>query len=318
MLRNTLIILTLLFGLFTQAQNATLGYRIEGDVVVFTFDPRDYYEATEDGTHDRLDFEDLEIYKVSVSGQFNNWSREGWVMKKLDTNTFELRKKLADFTDEFSWEFKFIVNNRYWAEPSDDKASNLADAKEGNQWLHVYNLKLYTAQIDDEGNVDFHLPGYTDAHEVILAGSFNKWNEHAFKMKKIEGGWKLTLSLKPDVYQYKFIVDGHWMHDPHNPEKVINEFDTYNSVAVVTGKVTFTLEGFNDAEKVVLAGSFNDWNEESMTMTHMDGKWLYTLDLPGGKHHYKFIVDGKWMTDPQNPVKEYDYKGNINSVKMVQ
>ncbi|GAA3608089.1 hypothetical protein GCM10022396_26690 [Flavivirga amylovorans] len=34
--------------------------------------------------------------------------------------------------------------------------------------------------------------------------------------------------------------------------------------------------------------------------------------------YYKFIVDGKWMTDSDNPIREYDGKGNINSVCIIK
>ncbi|GAA4974483.1 hypothetical protein GCM10023315_26280 [Algibacter aquimarinus] len=53
-------------------------------------------------------------------------------------------------------------------------------------------------------------------------------------------------------------------------------------------------------------------------MRKMDYGWKYVIPLSGGKHHYKFIVDGKWIADPNNSVKEYDGEGNINSVCMVK
>ena len=53
-------------------------------------------------------------------------------------------------------------------------------------------------------------------------------------------------------------------------------------------------------------------------MTKISEGWQYTLLLSGGKHHYKFIVDGVWILDPINPVKEYVGEGNINSVYMVK
>lgn len=317
MIKLKVIILFCLLGSMAVSQTKTLGYRIEGNEVVFTFDSRDYEKATKDGTAERLDFDDLDIYTISVSGEFNNWSKEGWKMRRTGPYTFELRKKLKDFTDEFSWEFKYIVNNKYWAEPG-KTASNLANAKKGNFWLHVYNLKMYTAEVNDTGNARFHLPGHLNAKKVILAGSFNRWDENAFKMKKGKNGWTLALQLKPDTYQYKFIVDGEWMEDFHNPEKVRNEFHGYNSVITITKKTTFKLPGHQNAQKVVLAGSFNDWNEEKLIMKKLDGSWQYSLDLKGGKYHYKFIVDGKWITDPNNRMREYDGHGNINSVKLVE
>lgn len=67
-----------------------------------------------------------------------------------------------------------------------------------------------------------------------------------------------------------------------------------------------------------MSGSFNGWNEHKLKMQKTDNAWVKTINLNGGKHHYKFIVDGEWITDPDNSVKEYDYSGNINSVKMVR
>jgi len=46
--------------------------------------------------------------------------------------------------------------------------------------------------------------------------------------------------------------------------------------------------------------------------------WIFTTQLSGGKHHYKFIVDGNWYLDPTNSVEEYVGNRNINSVKMVK
>jgi len=59
---------------------------------------------------------------------------------------------------------------------------------------------------------------------------------------------------------------------------------------------------------------FNNWSEENYVITKVDDCWIYNKKLSTGKYHYKFIVDGKWIIDPKNTVKEYDYKGNINSV----
>lgn len=53
-------------------------------------------------------------------------------------------------------------------------------------------------------------------------------------------------------------------------------------------------------------------------MTKTKKGWIFKTKLSGGKYHYKFIVDGKWKLDPNNPIKEYDWDGHINSVKMVK
>ncbi|NMH88118.1 glycogen-binding domain-containing protein [Flavivirga algicola] len=294
------------------------GYKIKGDTVVFAFDVRDYSKFTQEHTGQIHDFEDFDIENVVVSGEFNLWSRDHWKMKKIDEFNYELRKHVEDFTDAFSWEFKFVINNAYWAEPT-KKDPNVAKAtKNGRKLRGVYNLKMYTAYPHKNGNASFKLKGYKNAKKVILAGSFNKWNESLFKMNKTESGWELTLQLKPDIYQYRFIVDGHWMEDPHNPNKIENEFGEYNSVIDIKEYTAFKLKGYTNAKKVILSGSFNNWNKHDFVMRKMDYGWKYVVPLSGGKHHYKFIVDGVWIVDPNNSVKEYDDKGHVNSVCMIK
>ncbi|MFY0603369.1 MAG: hypothetical protein JXQ93_05435 [Flavobacteriaceae bacterium] len=293
------------------------GYRIDGDYIVFRFNKNDYINATNDHTKTKIDFSDLNINEVFVSGRFNDWSKDQWKMKKISNDIYELKKKLTDLND-FKLEFKFVVNQSYWAEPTDD-FMNITPAKTSNgKELYTYNLKVLLAYPSKDGNYTFRLPNYIDANEVILSGSFNKWNEEVFKMNKTKDGWELKLKLKPSYYEYKFIVDGKWIEDPNNTNKVTNEFGGFNSFIDIKTEVTFLLTKFKDAKKIMLASSFNDWNEEACPMKKTDKGWLYTIKLSVGKYHYKYIVDGKWVLDPDNSVKEYDFDGNINSVKMVK
>jgi tetratricopeptide (TPR) repeat protein len=76
--------------------------------------------------------------------------------------------------------------------------------------------------------------------------------------------------------------------------------------------VLFFLRGNLDANHVSLSTSFSNWS--SIAMTRTDGGWIVHIDLPEGKHFYKFIIDGKWHTDDDNLLAEYDGQGNTNSV----
>ena len=293
------------------------GYRIEGDEVVFTFNKKDYSLLSSDKDHEWVTLDEVSISKVAVAGEFNDWSNNAWSMEKINDSMYQFRKKISDFKDKFDWQFKFVINDHYWAEPTEAKYVVPAKSRKGND-LYVYNLRMFTAIPSESGNATFNLKGFQDAENVVLSGSFNKWNEDVFKMKRNDEGWTITLKLRPDTYYYKFIVDGNWIEDPNNPDKVINEYGGFNSVVSIEGKITFYLAGYENAQDVVLSGGFNDWSEESYKMIKTDSGWTLTTSLAGGKHHYKFIVDGKWITDPTNPIKEYDGKGNINSVVMVK
>jgi len=305
-----LLFISFVFSFNSYAQLKSIkGYKIIGEDVIFVFNINDYPNIKYNG--DPVD-------NVFVSGEFNNWAKDQWPMSKANDSTYLLTKDLSLFTSDFDWEFKFIINSEHWAEPSSD-FENIADAKtEDGHRLMVYNLKLYSAFITDYGNISFKLKGHKNAKKVILSGTFNRWDESGFKMKQTEDGWKVTLQLRPDIYQYRFIVDGNWIEDPQNPSKVENEYQGFNSVIDVQKNVKFQLCEFEDAQTVILSADFNNWTEQDFKMTKVDGCWVYNQKLSGGKYHYKFIVDGNWITDPENTVKEYDNEGHINSVCMVK
>lgn len=316
-----ILILLLAYATLARAQpeeEPYRGYFFEGDEVVFEFDLRYFGEATRHHTGERVDFDDLDVYEVAVAGDFNNWSRKKWKMKKVGPQRYQLRKRITDFDDAIQWEYKFVVNGKYWAEPPEDIRNKSKVTHDNKVWEEVYNLSLYSARQSPEGNARFFLPGFPEAESVVLSGSFNGWDEQAFAMDKAEGGWATRLQLDAGRYEYKFIVDGQWMEDPNNPDKRKNEHDTYNSILHVTKPVTFRLENYDKADRVFLAGSFNDWVPDNIPMQRQGNAWAVSLELPGGKHWYKFVVDGKWIADPANPFREHDGMGNINSVVVVK
>jgi len=84
------------------------------------------------------------------------------------------------------------------------------------------------------------------------------------------------------------------------------------------GNTTFRLPGYERANVVVLAGSFNYWNQSQYLFGREGDEWICRIDLEPGKHAYKFIVDGNWILDPANPNTEDDDYGVKNSVIMVR
>jgi len=73
-----------------------------------------------------------------------------------------------------------------------------------------------------------------EAQEVTLAGDFNNWDTKANPLKKDKNGmWKVSLSLKPGRYKYRFFVDSNWENDPSCSCCVPNEFGSQNCVRIV-------------------------------------------------------------------------------------
>ena len=73
------------------------------------------------------------------------------------------------------------------------------------------------------------------AESVYLCGDFNEWFPTGLPMiERIEGRlWEKRLMLPPGRYEYKFIVDGIWTHNPAAGKNVPNAFGSLNSVMEV-------------------------------------------------------------------------------------
>ncbi|KAB2866703.1 MAG: alpha-amylase, partial [Bacteroidales bacterium] len=70
-------------------------------------------------------------------------------------------------------------------------------------------------------------------------------------------------------------------------------------------------------KSVQLTGQINDWNPAATPLTFDGSVFKATMMLNPGKYHYQVVVDGKWMLDPANPVKEDNNMGGFNSVLVV-
>jgi len=76
----------------------------------------------------------------------------------------------------------------------------------------------------------------------------------------------------------------------------------------------FYLPAYQSANKVYIAGTFNGWSTTQTPMKAVKDGWMVNLDLKPGKYAYKFIIDGKWTTDPNNKLRERDGDGEYNSI----
>ncbi|MFA5060518.1 MAG: AAA family ATPase [Candidatus Omnitrophota bacterium] len=69
------------------------------------------------------------------------------------------------------------------------------------------------------------------------------------------------------------------------------------------------------ARSVYVVGSFNEWGiDESFRMQKENDKWILKASLKPGRYRYRFIVDGKWQEDPENPQNEKNPFGEIDSL----
>ena len=70
-----------------------------------------------------------------------------------------------------------------------------------------------------------------------------------------------------------------------------------------------------EAKEVYVAGEFNGWKRDDTTrMQAKNGTWFKRVNLGTGRHHYRFIIDGKWTEDPRNTLKETNPYGEMDSL----
>jgi len=73
------------------------------------------------------------------------------------------------------------------------------------------------------------------AQQAYVCGDFNRWQPVSMRVigNPDAGLWEKTMPLAPGRYEYKFFVDGKWMHDPEAPENAPNVYGSLNSVLEV-------------------------------------------------------------------------------------
>lgn len=80
-------------------------------------------------------------------------------------------------------------------------------------------------------------------------------------------------------------------------------------------KFIYNAADAQDAKAVFITGSFNDWAlDENCRLKKIDGRWEADIPLKPGLYKYQFIVDGVWKEDPNNPQKERNSFGDVNSL----
>ena len=81
--------------------------------------------------------------------------------------------------------------------------------------------------------------------------------------------------------------------------------------------VVYRQLGATPPSEVRLAGSFEPipWSGTvRLSDDDDDGFWFVETQVPAGEHQYKFIIDGDWVPDPDNPTTVEDGEGGLNSV----
>ncbi len=184
---------------------------------------------------------------------------------------------------------------------------------------------------------DFTFPAGAET-SVELRGSFSAtgWDV-GVPLAKQGTAWSATVEIPRNfTIHYKYLVDGTtWTHDPGNPSSEPDGQGGTNSIlaGVECGDFTCATEpapwdcpvdGRTCTTKFVypvggetlvqVAGSMNSWQPQAMTKQGTSWVANFPDQGWGDELQYKFVVDGNWIADPNNPNKVDDGYGGFNSV----
>ncbi|MFT3785830.1 MAG: glycogen-binding domain-containing protein [Tepidisphaeraceae bacterium] len=94
--------------------------------------------------------------------------------------------------------------------------------------------------------------------------------------------------------------------------------DEFYSILRDPDGVTFQAK-FDEAAHVAIAGDFNNWSAMSTPLAQVKpGTFTAKVTLKPGRYRYRFIVDGRWVTDPFNKYVEANQFGELNNVVEVE
>ena len=95
-----------------------------------------------------------------------------------------------------------------------------------------------------------------------------------------------------------------------NASKILDD-----AVRSLLKEVVFAINAPN-AREIYLVGDFNQWkiDDQARLLKSENGKWEKRVGLTPGRYRYKFVVDGEWVLDSQNPEREQNMFGTFDSV----
>jgi len=308
-LKHIVLIVYLLIAALSFAQEDIC--IISDDEMIFNL-KRDWSEEkrAEVGVQYGLDSTVIARALGSEKFQIMRFENADWSVSYPDANTVRLHKNIGQLKGKWNYKKQVLMSPE----------GHTKGLKTGPGYVDHSKVKFGVNSLSEnviiqylDGSTKFILPGYENADDVYLVGSFNDWDMYNLPMKRTSKGWETTIKLEPGKYLYKYIVDGNWIRDPHNNLRDSDGFQAYNSI-MYRYNTEFELDGYTDAKKVILSGSFNDWNKKEARMAKTSSGWAIPVYLKQGTYNYKFIVDKEWVIDPANPKIRDDGMGNKNSV----
>ncbi len=225
----------------------------------------------------------VEASRFSLEGMEQLVSIVNLVRDRL-AHSVNVRVLVTNFDSRLAHSFKMLEKIK--ADFKDKLFSNIIHVnvrlKEAqNQGTHIFNYDKYS-----RGAKDY----FSLSREIITLEDGTK---APFKLEK-----ELKTTVKPTA----------------TLEKKMNEI-LKKELPKLT-EVSFSVFA-PEAKEVYVAGEFNNWKLEDtarMTKSNGNGTWSKALNLSTGKYRYRFVIDGNWVSDSSNPLKEINPYGSVDSL----
>lgn len=265
-------------------------------------------------------YDDKYAQKVFVAGTFNNWEKEEFPLQKNKNGIWSGYVQIA----KGEYYYKFVVD-RIWKydlnnpEKMDDGSGDYKSKLIVSLDIQDRPDKPYVINYDII-RFKFYNKDLPSKYNISVIGSFNDWQPNIDIM--VDSGfnkeWYTTKRLLPGEYYYKFYLEGKEFFDPENNNHVFTPEEkeaNYLKVIIPPDKYNVKFSYFNkDAKSVKLIGDFNNWDPEVDSLQKDQfGLWYIVKQLSHGSYVYQYIIDNKWILDPNNPVTKMDMNGKLNS-----
>ncbi len=186
-----------------------------------------------------------------------------------------------------------------------------------------------TSPIIGPNHILFIATNQAKSIKIIL--ETEKWKpiEMVYDEKTMMWYYIYEKELTKGKYRYKLSIDNFLTTDPLNPNKEKDKlggyfsfFELKDNIEIFKSNPKRIENGYYEfryidlkAEKVVLVGSFNNWNPYELELKReYGGIWKIKIYLPKGTHYYYFIVDDQITPDPMNTKAVKDKHGNIINI----
>ncbi len=133
---------------------------------------------------------------------------------------------------------------------------------------------------------------------------------HILNYDKYSRGTKDYFSLSREIIMQEYVPEAEAILEERMEEALKKHLPKLTEVA-------FTIYA-PEAKEVYVAGDFNDWKQDDTSrMQKHNDTWTLKMSLLSGRYRYRFIMDDRWVDDPENPKKTLNPYGQMDSLMEV-